>query len=483
MKDVMKKDPSATRWDALRTGVPPALQFWYRQSPRPLVATHAIGRPRGDDPPLDVTGMAGVSYDLTGRLVRFYAVPPQLESAGGAAPTPDWTPLFAAARLDPVRFRPIEPRWTPPFFADARAAWEGTWPERPEIPLRVEAAAYRGHAVWFQLIGPWTRPGRMEPWTPTPVERIGRVFAIVLLLALTGAGAVLARRNIRLGRGDRRGAFRLALALAGLGTAGWALGAHHVTDLIAQLVQAARAAGIFVLGAALVWLFYLALEPYVRRLRPWTLVSWTRLLNGGLRDAVVGRDALIGMTWGVAMAFVSVLFYRLPLWLSLGAPPPVEANLDTLLGTRFVLALAIRAPVLSTLAGLGALLLFLILRLSTRSDAVAAALMFVLLGANDMLQSSGWTSPWLAASLYLVFYSSYLFLLLRFGVLSAIVGMFTMGLATEVPQSPDLGSWTGAATSVVVPMLLLFAFLAFRSALGRSSGLRRHVAAEAGSPP
>jgi serine/threonine-protein kinase len=479
-EDVLKRDHSATRWDGIGTGVPPALQFWYRQSPRPLVATRSAGHTQPDDPPLAVTGMAGVSYDLTGRLVRYYAVPPQLEGVDASAPAPDWDPLFAAARVDPEGLRPVEPRWTPPFYADTRAAWEGTWPERPEVPLRVEAAAYRGRPVWFQLIGPWTRPERMERWTPTRMESLGRVFTIVLLVALTGTGAVLARRNIRLGRGDRRGAFRLALALAALGTAGWALAAHHVTDLLAQLVQVARAAGIFVLGGALVWLFYLALEPYVRRLRPWTLVSWTRLLNGGLRDAVVGRDALIGMTWGVAMALVFVLCYWLPLWLSLESPPPAKGHMQALLGTRFVLALAISSPVLSTLAGLGALLLFLILRLSTRRDAAAAVLMFILLGGNDMMQTWDWCSLWITAPLYLVFYGSFLFVLLRFGVLPTIVGAFTLALATGMPLSPDAGRWTGTATVAVVPALLLLAVLSFRSALGGSTALRHHTA-EAGS--
>jgi serine/threonine-protein kinase len=479
--DVLKRDHSATRWDGMRTGVPPALQFWYRQSPRPLVATRSIGHTQTDDPPLAVTGMAGVSYDLTGRLVEFYAVPPQLESPGAAPPEPDWAGLFAAARLDLSHLRPVEPRWTPPFYADTRAAWEGAWPERPEMPLRVEAAAHRGRPVWFRLIGPWTRPERMERFVPTRLESIARVFAIVLLVAVTGTGAVLARRNIRLGRGDRRGAFRLALALSGLGMAGWILGAHHVTDLLAQLVQSARAAGIFVLGGALVWLFYLALEPYVRRLRPWTLVSWTRLLNGGLRDAVVGRDALIGMAWGVATALVFVLFYWLSAWLSLEAPPPARGHLQTLLGLRFVLALAVSSPVLSALAGLGALLLFLILRLSTRSDAAASILMFLLLGGNDMLQTAEWASPWLTAPLYLVFYGSYIFVLLRFGVLSAIAGALTLGLVIEGPLFPDVASWTGSTTVVVVPALLLMAVLAFRSALGGSTGLRRSAAAEAGS--
>ena len=49
------------------------------------------------------------------------------------------------------------------------------------------------------------------------------------------------------------------------------------------------------------WLFYLAVEPYARRLRPWTLVSWTRFLGGGLGDPVVGRDTLVGLAWAVLL--------------------------------------------------------------------------------------------------------------------------------------------------------------------------------------
>ncbi len=50
-----------------------------------------------------------------------------------------------------------------------------------------------------------------------------------------------------------------------------------------------------VIGWALVWggftwLMYVSLEPYVRRVWPRTLISWTRLLSGYVRDPLVGRD-------------------------------------------------------------------------------------------------------------------------------------------------------------------------------------------------
>ena len=127
-------------------------------------------------------------------------------------------------------------------------------------------------------------------------------FLVAVTVLLMGAAGFMARRNIVLGRGDRRGAFRVALVLFGArASSSWALGAHHVADSNAQMGLVARGAGLVLLQAALVWLFYLAVEPYARRLRPWTLVSWTRLLGGGLGDPVVGRDTLVGLAWAVIL--------------------------------------------------------------------------------------------------------------------------------------------------------------------------------------
>ena len=224
------KDQTPTRWQSLATGDPPVLGFWYRTSPRPLEAIGSRGHVQWGDPPLLVSGMAGATYDLKGRLVAFYAIPPQQEKTDTAAPEADYSPLFAEAQLDPASFRRVDAQRTPPFFVDSRAAYEGSWPNRPEIPLRVEVAAYRGKPVWFELVNPWTRAERMQPWSPTTGERIARGIMLSLLVILTGAGAVLARRNTRLGRGDRRGAFRFALAVAGLSFVAWLLLIHHVAD-------------------------------------------------------------------------------------------------------------------------------------------------------------------------------------------------------------------------------------------------------------
>ena len=95
--------------------------------------------------------------------------------------------------------------------------------------MRIEAAAYRGKPVYFELIGPWTQPERMQPYQPTTGERVSLVLGIVLLLSMLVGGAMLARRNLRLGRGDRHGASRLAAVVLAADAVPYFV-THHVPN-------------------------------------------------------------------------------------------------------------------------------------------------------------------------------------------------------------------------------------------------------------
>ena len=466
-------------WTRLDTGHPPVLQFWYRQSPRPLISRLVAGSVRWDIPPLEVSEMAGVSYDLRGHLVDFYAVPPQVDDRAASVLEPDWSPLFAEARLEPGQLEPAVPHWTPPFFVDTRAAWTGTWPDRPELPIRVEAAAYQGRPVWFRIIQPWTRPERMEPFQATTAQKVARYGTLGIALLLVAVGAVLARRNLLLGRGDRRGAFRLAASMVGLGLTVWILEAHHVADFGGEAVLAARGAGAVVLVSAFLWLFYLALEPYLRRLRPATLVSWTRLLSGGFGDAVVGRDVLIGATWGALVSLFSALASRLPAWLGLPMEPPSHMMLGSLLGSRIVASRLLDLMMSGILLGLGALLLYLTLRFVMKRElptvlAFVVVLTFITTAHSEPL--------WLGVTAGLIVMGSYTFVLLRFGLLAACAGPFFANCLNGFPYTTDLGTWYAGPTLTILPLVAVLAVIAFRTAVG-GSGLRRYLAGEASSRP
>jgi hypothetical protein len=71
--------------------------------------------------------------------------------------------------------------------------------------------------------------------------------------------------------------------------------------------------------------------------------------------------------------------------------------------------------------------------------------------------------------------------MLRFGVLAAIAGPFTVNLLLGPPLTWSLGSWLGAATPLVLITYFAVAILAFRTAVGSHARPARTRAAEPNS--
>src|SRR5262249_7195125 len=91
-------------------------------------------------------------------------------------------------------------------------------------------------------------------------------------------------------------------------------------------------------AAGLMWVLYLAVEPYVRRFWPTTVVSWSRLMARQWRDPLVGRDILFGVALGVLIHVLDMGSTLLVQALGQSMPPRVP-GLDDLLGTRYAIAL------------------------------------------------------------------------------------------------------------------------------------------------
>jgi serine/threonine-protein kinase len=460
-------DNSKTRWDHLETG---AFVFWYRGSPRPLAAlgnfsgAPSLGAAWTNDPPLEVSGMTLVQLNPLGRLTQLIAVPPQVEKPADAVSSPDWALLFSAAGLDPAKWPAALPTWTPPVFSDARAAWTGSLAERPDIPMRIEAAAYRGKPVYFELIGPWTRPDRMQPYQSPAGKQAFLVIFMVLSLSLLSVGALLARRNLRLGRGDRRGAFRLAVFVFGAVGVAWFFGAHHVpnSDEFA-LFLLFLAWGL--LWSCSLWTLYIAMEPHVRRRWPATLVSWSRLLAGGLRDPLVGRDVLVGCLLGA----YSIGFGRIGLFAIswLGYPPPQPAS-----GPQWQF-LGARAIISDIGFGLGPVLfiplailfvLFLLRALLRREWAAAVA--FVLL--FTVFQALGAGRQVVLFNLVdgLIFWGLSAFVLIRFGLLAFAVSGFFTGLLFIFPLTTQWSAWYAGISLAGILLMAAIVLYGFYASLG-----------------
>lgn len=449
---------SMDTWRKLRGGDPPLMLFWYRQANRPLFSLSFAGMVSSREPPLTQAGMSGVRLDTTGRLVHLYNVPPQLEGADRGAASPeaavDWAPFFAQAGLDMAVFRAAEPRWTPPFYVDERAAWEGRFTFDPSTPLRVEAASYRGRPVWFELITPWSKPERQDPYSPTLDRRIAFSISVVVCVAAVVAAIVMARRNLQLGRSDRRGAGRIALYVFVISMLSWLITAHHVAAQQEEIALFLRGLGWALVFSVSLGLFYLALEPYVRRLWPRVLVSWARLLAGGVSDPVVGQDVLIGAAVGALTALL--VQAELWFWARMGRyVMPNDTWVEAFQGPFSVIGLFINQQIFSLIYGLMFLLLLVLLRLLLRREWLAAAVFTVVYAAPRMLETP--LSPGITIIMYACLGIGLCFLFLRFGLLSALVTVWIADICMKTQWVTTWTEWTAAPTLWAAATMILVA--------------------------
>ncbi|HEV8268359.1 MAG TPA: hypothetical protein VGR00_09010, partial [Thermoanaerobaculia bacterium] len=368
LRYVARTDPSPSRWKGLATARPGPILFLYRQSPRPMTP-QALVRVTEDDPPLDRSGMARIVLDPTGRLVRFTAV--RNEAAPSEKLDIDWMPFLAEAGFAARDLKPAAPSRRAPVDNDRKDAWDGTYRDQPGVSFHVEAASSRGAPVWFSVFGPWNGPERRGEEDASPMAAFGDAVLWVFFVAVELGGLWLARRNLLQGRGDRRGALRLAAVLFVVYLAAALLHAHHAGGLSAEypFVQRIVARALYV--SALVWIYYVALEPFVRRRWPRLLISWSRLLQGRFRDPLVARDLLVGALAGVVTVLIGQVTILIPSFFGASALSPHPSLLQPLGEAREVAWFLVFNVWFAVMASIAALCFLLILRVALRRDVLA----------------------------------------------------------------------------------------------------------------
>jgi serine/threonine-protein kinase len=448
------QEPTISEWENLSAGHPAPIHFWYRQSPEHLVASDFFSDDEyqfisPSDPPWTVEGMAGVWLDPQGRLIRLKVVPPPFATTSSVADPVDWTPLFEAAGYDITHFTVTAPRRNPLVSCDERLAWEGVGPDAGSI--RIEACSNAGVPAHFEVVPEWRWDSSGSSQSSSSLA--DAIFFSTLLFAVVVGGAVLARRNLRLGRGDRRGALRVAAYVFGVLALAWVLQAPHVPSF-AEIGLFFNFLAYGLMVAVLVWMVYVALEPYARRLWPEGLISWSRLLAGRIRDPLVGRDILIGAAAGV---FTQCWwgFYRWLLeWLALPAELPRTAALISLSGTADAIGSICQVFAISLYMPVGWLLILLLLRVLFRRQWIAIVVV-VLFAAGLAVPSAA--NPIVFFTFMSVAFGMFLFVLLRFGLLAPVFWGIYMWLASAVVLTLDSSAWYAGRSWFT---LLLFAALA-----------------------
>jgi len=460
-------DASAARWERLAEPRPTSLFLWYRQSPRKLVPQNSMGMATEEDPPPLTPGMAAVLLSANGDLWRFEAVPPQMDETADPKAECDLAPLFAAAGLELAKARPAATSWVPSGFGDARFAWDAAYPDVPWQKVHVDAACYRGRPIYFNASWPWNPPLRARPFQESAGAQAANVIGLLLGAATLIGGAVLARRNLRMGRVDRRGAFRLAAFVFAVHYARSLLLAHHISSLADEWALLARLAADALFMGAVVWLIYIALEPLVRRRWPERIVAWTRLLAGQLSDPLVGRHILAGLVLGLGMAALQVAPLVVPAWLGRPSPMPDVRDLDSLRPLHAVAAVLGGATDATETALMLFFALFLI-KLLVRRDGAAIVAFFVVGTSLFALQLWEYAGPFAllgGAAMALLLGRA----LLHYGMVSLAAAFFAYRLAAALPVAPpDRGMFAFPALLAALTLAGLAAWAA-RAALGGRS--------------
>jgi serine/threonine-protein kinase len=493
------------RWELLRTSPWPGVQFWYRQGPAPLLVYEFVDelglytRTRVDSqrPPWITPGMAGVRLDPRGKLRWFRAVPPvripadpsrsqraqrrlprSVEPQQAADPSDlPWSSWFREEELgfsldassekgrNPRRLSGDELRkadWlrTPPDAYDQLAAWKGTWPDS-DVPLYVEAAAYRGRPVSFEILATSFAEAKEPTVAPESATNPALNLELILDFSLLVGVLLLAWRNLRLGRGDRRGALRLAQCIFLITLLAWVFRASHVGGLSEMTIFYIGIAQAL-LPAVLQWLYYIALEPFVRRLWPQTLISWARLLGGRFWDPRVGRDLIFGSLLGVVVTILLKSGRWYPAWF--GMQPGLEVvPLFPMGSTASLIGSVLEFQWSAVGFCLGFLLMLLLLKLLLRSVWLAAFGFVLLNAAYYCLRDPEATyAVWICTGLALALCA---WILVRLGLLATVVA-YTVVAFLALPITTDSSAFHFGYGLLVMGLVFAVALYGAFASLG-----------------
>lgn len=499
------RELETSRWSRLSANGPSAMEFWYRQSPESFVVNNESGVVSWNDPPKNTPGSVAIRLDSRGRLVALQAVPPMHDALSHPHRSTPWARLLELAELpipidelagpqpitsdesatsEPVidvddssgsefasrlvRLSAARPERIPPSFADERRAWSGRHPRDPDVSIRVEAAALEGVPTFFEVTYEnGELYGDRDDAPQSALARYTQVFYVLVLLASVIGGAAMARSNLRLGRGDRRGAVRIAVFVASAIMMSWILQADHVADPRQQFGMFARAAGRALFVAGMSWLLYMACEPHVRRRWPDMLISWSRLLAGRYRDPIVGRDILIGGLFGIlAMVLIAARHFG-PTFFGAAPPRPTAVADLTFLGLRYDLAQLLTLLTTACLEPM-VLMVLLVLLLELIRERFTTMLAFYLLvtGATTFISLQTGGSPLVDLAYHALLAAMVIFVLLRFGLLAVMFAIFFTQLLDNYPVTSNFEAWYGESTAFALLVAGSLAAYGYFAAMG-----------------
>lgn len=448
--------PAPERYHNIASEFPSPVQFWYRQSPRPMLTNFQFEVTATDPMPF-YSNELRIGMDPAGRLNYFAAIGPQESEPSNAEALPDWRPLFIAADMEMAQVRPVEAKWLPDVPADRNFTWEAT--THGEV-LQIQGASYHNHIVFFRVVAPWARPERVTPTQASFAATFGTGLFIAAIFVSLTISLFFARRNLKQGRGDRQGAIRVVVVIFLVVLISF-VGSHFVWNASWIFAWFQISAGLALTNALEFALFYVALEPYVRRTWPDILISWSRLVMGGWTDPLVGRDLMLGVLFGVGLVFTGYARLALPYWfpvagITAGAPGSQSfREASIFLGN-------IAANILGVMDAIGSLAVVFLVAKITRSKAAGVIVLGVLFIASSLAGEN--LKVELVLVTMMVLFS--ITCLMRVGLLALFVARFVQLTLDDRVLTSDFSRWYAWRGLVELGVVLAIALYGFRVSLG-----------------
>ncbi len=452
-----------TRDELAELSYPPRFFFWQRWTDGEFIPAN-FHFPEGfekDGPIRRHSFDALVTLDSTGRLVALQIEAPPRKASPNEITEVDWSPLLRRLHVTESDASLVPAAKTPSVVTDRLVAWriDGAGPY--EDGTIIQAGMLGNRINYCEVIPPdqsQSANGRSST-IQSINETIDTVFVCLLVF--------LAWRNLQASRGDSRNAFRCALVIGALYGAMevLAMGLGDVPILgHLRALRGGRAGGHVVLHALLVWVIYMAVEPYVRRTWPRLLVGSLRLLDGRIRDPAVGCECLFGVVGGVSIVAILALTTLANGYVSDHGTGRLISDweLQSMIspGRHVVNGMHFAAWAVLDAAYIAGYLM--IIRFLTRNALVSTLLAIVFIGSwgvQAVVVSYGVGPMWLALLYGLASGTILVLLVTRVGILAGGVAMFV--LRASAIHTLDLDAWYAPYAIVPLAAVLVLATYGF----------------------
>lgn len=184
-------------------------------------------------------------------------------------------------------------------------------------------------------------------------------------------------------------------------------------------------------------------------------------MAGRLRDPLVRRDLLFGVILGLIWALI---FESLFLVMQRMGAFPVSESADLLLGARRALGAWLMQVLGSVRGTLIFFFVMFLLRVLLRKQWLATVAFVVIWAA---MRSLGRDFFVIQAPAVVIVYGIAAIAVVRFGLVTLAVGIFTADALLNVPFTLDLSSWYAGSTAFVLMSVLALAAWGFYTSLGR----------------